>query len=136
MQTLPTTRDRFATRFDGAAAWATLSPDVQAAIGAIALELVVCWEGQDDFQDEGDRTRPFDAADPLLNDSLRNIVHGAIPDVLSAEPVPVPSILGPVCRACGCSEEDACAPLPGGHTFGCSWAEPDLCDRCLPGARP
>ena len=40
------------------------------------------------------------------------------------------------CRVCGCTEQNGC---PG----GCSWLEPDLCDRCEacgdcaePGAKP
>lgn len=32
-----------------------------------------------------------------------------------------------VCRACACSEYDACDPA-------CSWAEPDLCSACKRGA--
>jgi hypothetical protein len=31
---------------------------------------------------------------------------------------------GPACRVCGCTDDRAC---PG----GCSWAEPDLCSRCV-----
>lgn len=30
----------------------------------------------------------------------------------------------PVCRECGCTNEEAC---PG----GCSWIEPDLCSACV-----
>lgn len=38
-------------------------------------------------------------------------------------PVPIPVRLGRVCRTCGCSEHDACAPA-------CGWADEDLCTGC------
>jgi hypothetical protein len=119
------TQDRFKDRFDGAAAWAGLTPEQQAAIGAVALEIIVNWNGCDAYEDRA-RTRPFEAADPLLLDRLHGLVDDAIPATIVAEPVP--SLLGQVCRRCGCSQEDACAD-------GCAWAEDDLCTACA-GARP
>ena len=35
----------------------------------------------------------------------------------------IPSLLGMVCRACACSNDDGCAE-------GCDWAENSLCTRC------
>lgn len=39
----------------------------------------------------------------------------------------IPAFLGGVCRACGCSQNDACDE-------GCGWADEDLCTACAPGA--
>lgn len=33
------------------------------------------------------------------------------------------AVLGPECRVCGCTNDEACVG-------GCSWAEPDLCSVC------
>ena len=39
--------------------------------------------------------------------------------------------LVPICRVCGCTENNACEdPIDG----NCSWVEPDLCSACLDGA--
>ena len=118
-------------RFDGAATWLTLTPEQQAAIGAVALEHVVCMSGEDAYftgLEAKQGARPFLAAGPLLIDKLIAAVQDAIIDKLpaldtDALAVPIPSLLGPVCRACGCSQEDDCDE-------GCSWAEEDLCSAC------
>lgn len=36
---------------------------------------------------------------------------------------------GPACRACGCTEDAACADPFGGGS--CAWATPDLCTACV-----
>jgi len=118
-------------RFDGAAAWAALTPAQQAEIGAIALELIVNQHGEDAYSIGFEPTaekRPFQAANPLLNDMLMSAISDALAEAVPALiddtlPIPVPSLLGPVCRACGCSEQDAC-------DVGCGWAEPELCTAC------
>ena len=118
-------------RFDGAAAWATLTPDQQAEIGAIALEYVVNTYGEDAYfayVDPDPEVRPFVAARSLLMDELMRAVADAIGDTVPALvddelEVPIPSLLGPVCRVCRCSQEDGCPE-------GCGWAEPDLCTAC------
>lgn len=120
-------------RFDGAAVWPTLTAEQQAAIGAIALEFVVNWNGEDAYFSGIDamaEARPFIAAQPLLSDLLMQTVQDALANRVPALgddnlPVPIPSLLGAVCRACGCSENDACDE-------GCSWAEADLCSACAP----
>ncbi len=117
-------------RFDGAAHWAKLSPEAQAEIGAIALELVVSWncqEGYGRYFEETPLNRAGAAADELLIRELQStfvehIERSAIENA-DGEPL-LPSRLGPVCRRCGCSELDACQP-------SCSWAEPDLCSACV-----
>jgi hypothetical protein len=118
-------------RFDGAIVWATLTTEQQAEIGAIALEIVVNTNGEDAYfsgLDAKPEARPFIAAQPLLNDMLLQTVQDAIIHLVpalcnDALLVPIPSLLGPVCRACGCTENDACDE-------GCGWAEPDLCTVC------
>lgn len=114
--------DRFTQRFDGAAAWAELTDEQRAEIGATALEVVINWNGMDAYEN-ADHARPFSAADSLLLDNLHHAVNTALPDVIEAEPLPVPSQLGQVCRRCGCSEHDACFPA-------CDWAEENLCTAC------
>jgi hypothetical protein len=122
-------------RFDGAEAWSKLSPEQQAEIGAITLELAVAQHGIDRHigQTTNNDGRPFDAAEPLLFHALQDSVTTALgsidPDLfdddLEAPPlVPIPSLLGAVCRICRCSEHDPCDE-------GCGWAEPDLCTACV-----
>jgi hypothetical protein len=135
-------------RFDGLAAWPKLSPEEQAEIGALALELVVASRGMDvaycSGLEETPVARPFLSAATFLNDRLEDAVGdaiaGAVPafdDALSdaiastvlAHPdhacrMPLPSLIGPVCRSCGCYHEDPCDE-------GCGWAEEDLCTACV-----
>ena len=121
-------------RFDGAAAWAGLTAEQQAEIGAIALEFIVNTNGEDAYftgLEAKPQARPFLAGQPLLMDRLLTAVQDAIAEQVpsltdDALPVPIPSLLGPVCRACGCSQEDACDE-------GCGWAEEDLCTACVSG---
>lgn len=117
------TENRFTARFDGAAAFADLDNETRNRIGSLALELALAWAGQDAY-DALEECRPFQAADSVLIGALFDAVGTAIPDVIDADPLPVPSGLGQVCRRCGCSEYDACFPP-------CSWAEPDLCSTCV-----
>jgi len=119
-------------RFDGAAAWAALTPEQQAEIGAIALEFVVNMHGEDAYfsgLEAKPEARPFIAGQPLLTDKLMTAVQDAIGDQVPALfddelRIPIPSLLGGVCRICLCSDDDACPE-------GCSWSEPDLCTACV-----
>jgi hypothetical protein len=129
-------------RFDGAAAWAALTPEQQAEIGAVALEYAIAVTGRDAYRDF-DATyllaKPFEAAEVLLFGQLYEAIEDALAATVpaltdNAAFVPIPSRLGAVCRACACSE---CDPCPE----GCGWAEPDLCTSCaelaaLPGTSP
>lgn len=118
-------------RFDGAAMWGQLTPEQQDEIGAIALEFVINMNGEDAYftgLDAKPEARPFLAAQPLLSDRLLSAVQDAIIEHVPALgddglPVPIPSLLGAVCRACGCSPEDGCEE-------GCYWREDDLCSAC------
>jgi hypothetical protein len=124
-------------RFDGAAAWATLTPEQQAEIGAIALEYAVAAIGFDDVNDLDFLAliaRPLGAAEQFLNDDLLVTVQDALGDTVPALTdgtglVPVPARLGQICRTCGCSHYDPCLG-------GCSWAEPDLCSACVTAVAP
>ncbi len=130
------TSNKALPRFDGAEAWATLTPDQQAEIGAIALEFVLNWHGEEIFFSgilAEPESRPFIAAQPLLTDMLVDSAQAALKDLVPAIDdddlsMPIPSLLGPVCRVCLCSEYDPCDE-------GCGWAEPDLCTSCV-GAEP
>ncbi|MCJ2086939.1 hypothetical protein MKK88_13205 [Methylobacterium sp. E-005] len=120
-------------RFDGAEAWSKLPADVQAEIGAIALEMAavaslhdrLC---QDDLPEIFHRTS--DAATVELWRDLQAVTSDALPEdafVASHGRMPrIPSLLGDVCRVCGCSQNDAC-------DFGCGWAAEDLCTACVEG---
>jgi hypothetical protein len=120
-------------RFEGTAVWASLTPEQQAEIGAIALELVVAINGCDAYYNGAHinaRRRPFEAAQIMLYDMLFAAVgelQEHIPALADdALPIPIPSKLGAVCRSCGCSYYDPCED-------GCGWAEPDLCTACAGG---
>lgn len=79
---------------DSRKAWAALSPDVQATIGATAIEIVLCWEGQDaePAYPATERCRAFEAAEVELNDMLHQAVTQAVPEI-DAEIVPLPSLV-------------------------------------------
>lgn len=123
--------ERFKARFDGATAFAALPPDVQAAIGGVAVELVYSSFGvaRAETGDDPAARRAFDAAGTLLVDRLHDIVDEALELAAATDrPMPLPSLLGPVCRHCGCSEEDSC---DDGRSGSCHWLFPDLCSACV-----
>lgn len=116
-------------RFVGAMAWSDLNEREKGTIGGVALELVMAWtlleEGPDLGEDERERARlarAAEAAEQLLTGELVREVRKAV-DV-SVIGLGIPSLLGPVCRECGCSHWDPCMPEP------CSWAEKELCSNC------
>jgi len=120
-------------RFDGADAWSKLPPDVQAEIGAIALEMAAvsrlhdrcCQDGLPEIYH-----RTGDAAIVELWRDLQAVTSVALPeDAFEASDGRMPRIparLGGVCRVCGCSQNDAC-------DAGCGWAAEDLCTACVEG---
>jgi hypothetical protein len=75
----------------GSAEWAKLSPAQQAAIGATAIEIVLCWIGADaePVHPATERTRLFEQAEVALNDRLHQAVLAAVPAV-DADLVPLP----------------------------------------------
>jgi hypothetical protein len=124
-------------RFDGAAVWATIDPEHQAAIGAAALELVALWALQDRVLDDGPQLDPrvVRVEDAIIDDvfieDLRSHVIDAYPQdgrwEAPDEVTPlIPTGVGLICRDCGCTNNDACHPR-------CSWVEPDLCSACAAG---
>ena len=127
-----------ASRISGAEAWHELSRDERERIGSAAIELVAAWVGTDwafdaPEEDMARAARPYERAESLLSDRLQQAVTDVIPELDSStdEPPPIPAAIGPVCRSCGCSQEDACLDPNDGP---CSWAEPDLCTSCSSGA--
>ena len=121
-------------RFDGAALWPQLSPEQQAAFGAAALELAIARHGMDVARDMREE-HLFEAAEQAAGAVIENLAtkHVLETGLVSHDEVPgIPSLLGPVCRQCGCTEHDACWTPPWGE--GCSWVEPDLCSACAAGS--
>jgi hypothetical protein len=76
----------------GSAEWARLTPGQQAAIGAAAIELVLCWAGLDAEPEHPatERTRIYEQAEAHLHDRLLEAVVEPI-DAFAAEPLPLPS---------------------------------------------
>ena len=126
-------------RFDGLAAWPKLSPEEQAEIGALALELVVASRGMDvaycSGLEETPVARPFLSAATFINDKLEDAVGdaivGAVPafddalsDAIASAALAHHDHARRICRSCGCYHEDPCEG-------GCGWAEEDLCTACV-----
>ena len=116
--------------FNGADAWEKLTPEQQHKIGALALELGIAFAGSERYNlggacddNELRAIRPFDAAEDAAKEALSCVVAATLPEVITVDIMPVPSIVGPVCRECGCSHNDSCDPP-------CSWVERDLCSNC------
>jgi hypothetical protein len=122
-------------RFDGAEAWSKIPAEAQAAIGAIALELTLAWHLQDAAGPGVKSALPPVAArvagiaDSELMAELEATVVDALPEGAFTAPgggPRLPSLIGGVCRSCGCSQNDACV-------VGCAWAAEDLCTACVEG---
>jgi hypothetical protein len=130
-------------RFSGAEAWAKLTPEQQAEIGAIALELIVSREGNYlHFETRTTLSGLFDHCEAviegLIEDTIRDALHSRVPEVLNDHHIPIPSLVGQVCRICGCTSTDPtleicseCRRRTEFHTTRpSSWAETDLCTNC------
>jgi hypothetical protein len=117
--------------FDGAAVWATLTPEMQAKIGAYALEAAVA--GAIAENAVGPAQRAADQAETEALCMLQEAAMGAggLSNALWIDPLEdverfrIPSVVGLVCQACGCSENDACEE-------GCGWATETTCTACAP----
>lgn len=118
-------------RFVGAEAWVKLPSAVKDEIGAMVLELIAAHHlglrvYQDDLSDTFERIA--NAADTELTRDLYAVVIDALPrdafEASDGRTPRIPSLLGGVCRVCGCSQNDACAE-------GCGWAAEDLCTACV-----
>lgn len=117
-------------RFDGAAIWHSLTREQMDAIGTAALELVsahFCMEQSSDglpYQTPESRAADaaVDAADQALHVAfVEAVLQCELTD--GEDRLKIPSIVGPICLVCGCTQNDACAE-------GCGWAKPDLCTSC------
>lgn len=101
-------------RFDGAAAWARLEPEPQAAIGAAALELVVARQGMDLSSDMREEAL-FECAEAAAG---RHLEERAVEHLLDTAAIPrndvppLPSLVGRICARCGATEHDACWTPP------------------------
>jgi hypothetical protein len=110
-------------RFDGAAAWDKLTKKQQREIGSIAIELAVAARGWATPIKDSAVGRAIYAANELLCGQLDKAMIPAIGEFARDTALRLPSRLGDVCRACGCTEHDACHPK-------CCWVEPGLCSKC------
>ncbi|MGE0725303.1 MAG: hypothetical protein AB7O45_13070 [Alphaproteobacteria bacterium] len=129
-------------RFDGAAAWARLSPENQADIGALLMELVAT----DVALSSASRKqlllthvekRALEASETVLEERVVSRIRGVLaaqfpPGAGRADFHGIPVSVGRICRGCGCTERDGCVDHGG---IGCHWIESDLCSRCRPSAR-
>lgn len=113
--------------FDGEAAWATLSPAQQALVGRFALEAAVGRAIAEHAPDPAARAGA--EAERIALEWLQEAVLGVLPDSQwidakdGKERFRVPSGVGAVCTACGCSEEDPCDE-------GCGWHNATTCTAC------
>lgn len=122
-------------RFDGMVHWKTLSPEQQDAVGAAALEYVAGSHAAEQDADDTfltPKSRTGHASWDAATDVLCRVVVDAMPITAwsdSRGQALIPSCIGPVCRVCGCSENDPCPQ-------GCGWAAEDLCTACVGAASP
>ena len=124
------------TRFDGAAVWATFSPEKQARIGAAAVELAMGHSlafgggyATDSAAVSKAAAQASMLAHSLIDDEVLGWPDGISPsEYLEAGPMGaqyrIPSIIGMVCLSCGCSEQDACEG-------GCGWHDETTCTACV-----
>ena len=120
-------------RFDGAEAWAKLDPETQARIGISALELV-CALNLSERVEEDELPERYERIAFAAYAEMERDLNAEIVDALPREAFEasdgrlpsIPSALGAVCRACGCSQNFAC-------DGGCGWAADDLCTACIEG---
>ena len=116
------------TLFDGAATWATLSPEQQARIGAVALELAVAGAIAEYLPGPAERAgaeaqRLALKALEFVALSVDGIGRQWVDDVGGKPRIRIPSVIGRVCVPCGCSQEDPC------HE-GCGWHDDVTCTAC------
>jgi hypothetical protein len=118
------------SRFNGVQWWRKLTRKEQELIGTIALELVVssktihATEGIVPEPMESVANRAAHAAANVLLDKLDEVVSQAVVSKLDfSELLPIPSLVGEICKRCGCSSQDPCEG-------GCYWVEPGLCSAC------
>lgn len=78
-------------RLDCAAAWANLTPDVQARIGAMAIELIACWRGLDTYENLP-LVRALERHDCDLAGRMEDAVTAAV-TALAGDAPALPSVL-------------------------------------------
>lgn len=116
--------------FDGAAVWATLSSEHQARVGAMALEAAVGRAIAEHAPDPAARAGA--EAERIALEFLQEaaLSGGGLLDRQWIDPTGgreryrIPSVVGHVCTACGCSEEDPCDE-------GCGWHDAVTCTACV-----
>ena len=114
--------------YDGVAAWAALDAETQAQIGALALEWAAAsavsgLAGPDDPAYRAAATAQSEARQALDGLFAQRCLEGGDAVIDGEHAYRVPSLLGPVCTGCGCSQDDACEG-------GCAWATETICTAC------
>lgn len=114
-------------RFNGGEAWNSLDWIGQQAIGSVALEFMAAMRAQQLAETGSPELRVADHCVQRLEAFFVDVLQGALPEYFGqTAAMRIPSLIGQVCRECGCSQEDACAG-------GCAWAKDDLCTACAGG---
>lgn len=114
--------------FNGAAIVAGLDPEERDALAALALErLAATWLAVD-AEATGDHVlrRAAEHAGELVTEALDDFFQETASFRLlrdSQGAAQIPSIVGAVCHACGCSHHDPCPR-------GCGWHSETLCTAC------
>jgi len=120
-------------RFDSMAAWRYLTREQKEIVGLAALDLVVARGIAEHAPDPASRAG-YEVERLALAALLEAVLDGGIlADHHWVEAAPhgssftevyrLPEVIGQVCHACGCSQEDACDE-------GCGWASETLCTAC------
>lgn len=118
------------TAFDGAAAWEALSPEMQAEVGALALQAAAgSWIADSAYGDEPVTRAAAESFHAAAHGIEALFVAGQIPCRDADGAWQIPAIIGQVCHRCGCSHEDPCEE-------GCGWASETLCTACEEAAAP
>ena len=113
-------------RLSEAAAWDGIPGAFQRRIGMIAVAYAVAAMGQAETgqsQAETLEARAVRAGEKALGQLLRAAIIEAMPALRRSTTLPLPKLLGWVCRSCGCTDHAPCAGR-------CRWIAPDQCSAC------
>ena len=121
---------RIFERIDTKAFWAALPPEKQLEVGEAAVAFIAAGYVQFNVkQNDHLGVRVAEAAFTKLESELFDVFGKDGAAFMGARGRhKVPAGLGMICKACGCTEEDAC---PG----GCGWEGENLCTACAGNGR-
>lgn len=102
---------------DAAEIWDRLTPVGQRLAGMLLVETLLC--NRIVFEAGGIvklEVRPWNEGLEIAISELELIFNPWLTELTSAKVLPLPNVIGRVCRICGCSEFDPCDPP-------CAWVE-------------